>query len=132
MPNTIMKTAAFLWLSGAGLALGGCLSHAEALSPVQQGQQIAESQCSACHAVGMADESAHSEAPALRDLYKRYSLEDVRQAFSRGVHIGHPEMPTFHLDQVETESLLIYLTSIDPCAQPSSDEQAMERCFSAL
>lgn len=127
-----MRRTMLLCLAGAGMGLGGCLAYAETPSPAQQGRQIAESQCAACHAVGMDDESAHPEAPALRDLYKIYSLEGVRQAFARGVHIGHPEMPTFHFDQAETDQLLSYLTSIDPCAQPSSDEAAMERCFSPL
>ena len=126
------KTASLICLFGAALGLSGCVSHSEELSSVQRGQQIAESRCAQCHAIGMADESAHPEAPALRDLYKHYSLEDVRRSFSRGIHIGHPDMPTFHLDQDENESLLLYLLSIDPCAQPSSDQEAMDRCFSPL
>lgn len=132
MKNGTVKAIALLCLSAASLGLGGCLAYAKEPPLVERGRQIAERQCASCHAVGMEGESPDPAAPALRDLYRRYSLEDVRLAFSRGVHIGHPDMPIFHLDEAETEGLLAYLTSIDPCAQPSSDRQAMERCFSPL
>jgi len=107
-----------------------------AASPVtpeaRRGKTVAEQQCSQCHAIDLADASAVADAPPLRDLYKRYAIEDLRGAFVRGIEVAHPRMPVFRLSQRDVDNLLGYLRSIDPCAQPSTNEDAMAKCFEPL
>lgn len=96
------------------------------------GRIVAEQQCSRCHAIDLTGASAIAEAPPLRDLYKRYAIEDLRRAFVRGIEVAHARMPAFRLSPRDVDNLLAYLRSIDPCAQPSTDEEAMARCFEPL
>jgi cytochrome c len=41
-------------------------------------------------------------------------------------------MPKFRLRQTQIDELLVYLKSLNPCARPSSDTEAMNRCFEPL
>jgi mono/diheme cytochrome c family protein len=118
--------------AASSMVLSGCATPVVERSLTEDGREIAEQRCSSCHAIGLTDASARAGAPPLRDLYKRYALEDVRRAFSEGVHVGHPDMPTFHLEPGEVDRLVAYLRHLDPCAQPSSDEAAVSRCFAPL
>ena len=117
---------------GIALALASCATTPVDRTPVNLGRGIAERQCSGCHAVALTGASPRPQAPPLRDLYKRYAIEDLRRAFLTGIHVGHPDMPTFQLKPRDVDSLLIYLRSLDPCAQPASDTAAVERCFEPL
>jgi mono/diheme cytochrome c family protein len=96
------------------------------------GRNVAEQRCSQCHAIGLADASPVAKAPPLRDLYKRYPIEDLRGAFIRGIEVAHPRMPVFRLPPQDIDNLLAYLRSIDPCSQPSTNQEAMARCFEPL
>ena len=121
-----------LLASGPIMLLAACAAYPDTPAPAESGLAIAERRCAGCHAVGMADTSPRAGAPPLRDLYKRYPVDALHQAFLNGVHVGHPDMPTFRLSRGEVDALLAYLRSIDPCAQPSSDRAAMQRCFAPL
>lgn len=141
-----MRRSAFFIAAFATLALvAGCTepsapyvasavsSEASPVPPeAKLGRKVAEQQCSRCHAINLTDASAVADAPPLRDLYKRYAIEDLRGAFVRGIEVAHPRMPVFRLSQRDVDDLLAYLRSIDPCAQPSIDEAAMKRCFEPL
>lgn len=96
------------------------------------GRQVAELRCAQCHAIGLEDASATEGAPPLRDLYRRYAIDDLRDAFLHGLEVAHPRMPVFRLSEREVDRLVAYLRSIDPCAQPSTDSAAMARCFDPL
>lgn len=141
-----MRHPAFFIAASATFALAaGCaeppLSYAASASSAQAtrilpeaklGRKVAEQQCSQCHAIDLTGASAIAEAPPLRDLYKRYAIEDLRGAFVRGIEVAHARMPAFRLSPRDVDNLLSYLRSIDPCAQPSTDEEAMARCFEPL
>ena len=139
------RLALYIAASATIALLSGC---AEPLSPyvvnavplaagpvtpeAKRGRTVAEQQCSQCHAIDFTDASAVADAPPLRDLYKRYAIEDLRGAFVRGIEVAHPRMPVFRLSQRDVDDLLAYLKSIDPCAQPSTNKEAMARCFEPL
>ena len=112
--------------------LVGCAAVTADEPTIAQGQKVATANCAACHAVTLADSSPRADAPPLRDLYKRYSNHDLRRAVEQGIHIGHADMPTFRLGARDAQALAAYLWELNPCARPSSDEEAMERCFSRL
>lgn len=103
-----------------------------ALNRAKAGRGLVQARCASCHGVGMNDVSPRSEAPPLRDLYKRYPVDALRSAFLGGIHVGHRDMPAFRMSADEVEAVLAYLKSVDPCAQPSSDQAAMDRCFAPL
>lgn len=103
-----------------------------ALNRAKAGRGLVKARCASCHAVEMSDVSPRPEAPPLRDLYKRYPVDALRSAFLAGIHVGHRDMPAFRMPADEVEAVLAYLKSIDPCAQPSSDQAAMDRCFAPL
>ncbi|ARR53327.1 hypothetical protein HY78_07670 [Rhizorhabdus wittichii DC-6] len=80
----------------------------------------------------MEGESPHPDAPPLRDLFKRYPIYALRGAFLEGLEVGHRDMPRFILEADETSAIISYLESLNPCAHPSSDDAAMERCFGPM
>lgn len=124
VPVTI---AGLLILSATAAA---CAAPRPSSDPVA-GLAVAQQHCGRCHAIALDDTSSMAEAPPLRDLYRRYAIEDLRRAFLEGLQVAHP-MPVFELSEREVDRLLSYLRSIDPCVQPSSDRAAMDRCFSPL
>ncbi|MBX3531959.1 MAG: c-type cytochrome [Rhizobiaceae bacterium] len=79
---------------------------------VEIGRQIAEFNCSECHAVGTDDESRHPEAPPFRHLSQRYPLDALEEAFAEGIYVGHPDMPTFEATPDQLAALLAYLATI--------------------
>lgn len=60
-----------------------------------------------------------SAAPRLRDLGRRYPVDQLAEAFAEGIVTAHPAMPEFVLTQSENRDLIAYLTSI----QSGTDEQ---------
>jgi len=85
---------------------------AQAEDLVKRGRQIAEMNCSPCHAIGARDESKHPQAPPMRDLSKRYPLDALEEAFVEGIYSGHPDMPEFKATSDQVTALLAYLDTI--------------------
>ena len=122
----------YMVVIGATLFALGCATVPTAGSPPEAGHRLVQTRCAGCHAVEASGASRRADAPPLRDLYKRYPIEGLRSAFLAGVHVGHRDMPTFKMQTHEVDAVLAYLKTIDPCVQPSSDQAAMDRCFSPL
>jgi cytochrome c len=121
-----------LCLFAAGLALSACTADRIASAPVPSGRQLAEQRCAGCHAIGEEDSSRNPRAPALRIIYRRYPVDGLREAFAKGLEVGHRDMPHFTLRPAEIDSLVDYLRSLNPCGRPSSDTAAMEKCFAPM
>ena len=96
------------------------------------GGQLAEQKCAGCHAIGETGASPNPRAPALRDLYRRYPVDGLREAFAQGMEVGHRDMPRFVLTPGEIDKLVDYLRSLNPCQRPSSDAAAMAKCFAPM
>lgn len=114
----------------AALALAGCKS----VPPPPQtwkhpGHELVQRKCGGCHAVDMEHYSINSDAPPLRDLFRRYPIVGLDEAFARGLVVGHYDMPRFTLPPDERAQILDYLKSLDPCMQPSPDGAIMQHCF---
>lgn len=114
-------------IAGAVLAGG-----AAAPLPAATGHEVAERQCASCHAIDLTGESPDPLAPPLRDLFKRYPVYALDEMLRKGLEVGHRRMPRFVLPSEDIGPLLDYLRDLDPCAKPSADRAAMERCFAPL
>lgn len=115
-----------------GLALGGCARLPEQASPPMSSRELTLRRCGGCHAVTLTDASPHPNAPPLRDMFKRYPVYALGEALRKSIEVGHRDMPRFALSADESSAIISYLDSLNPCAAPSSDDSAMERCFSPL
>lgn len=82
-----------------------------------RGLQIADRNCSLCHAVGRDGASPHPKAPPLRTLAGRYPLESLGEAFAEGAVVGHTGMPQIQLAPQQINDLIVYLKTL-PADQP--------------
>lgn len=96
------------------------------------GRQLAKQKCASCHAIGEDDSSSNPNAPPFRALHRRYPVDAVREAFLKGLEVGHRDMPTFILTPQEITDIISFLRDLDPCGQPSSDSTAMAKCFAPV
>ena len=78
---------------------------------VQDGREIAEAQCSSCHAVGPYGDSPNPRSPTFRTLLSRYHADVLREELIAGIRVAHP-MPQFQFNPQGTDALIAYLESI--------------------
>ncbi|MGD9920970.1 MAG: cytochrome c [Pseudorhodoplanes sp.] len=98
-------TAALLCLSlAAPPALGA--------GSVEEGRDLAQRLCAACHAIDRGERSPISGAPAFRRLEPQVDLDDLVDRLQGGVLAGHPQMPAFVMKEHEARSLVAYMRSL--------------------
>lgn len=66
--------------------------------------------------MGRLGDSPLPKAPRLRDLHRRYPVEQLGEALAEGIVVGHGPMPEWVLDSHEVEALTAYLKSLEPDA----------------
>ena len=86
---------------------------AQTMLSVNRGETIVQMYCSQCHAVGKTGSSPLTYAPALRDLHRRYPVEQLEEAFAEGIYTGHREMPRFQFEPGQIDDLIAYLKSLE-------------------
>jgi cytochrome c len=79
---------------------------------VRRGQELLESNCSHCHAVGRTGASSHAAAPPFRTLSRRYPIEELTEALAEGLSVGHVDMPEFVFEPDDVGAIIDYLKSI--------------------
>jgi len=79
---------------------------------IGQGQAMAETLCSGCHAVGTSGESPHREAIPFRQLSWNYPVEALAEPLAEGIMVGHPDMPEWQFDPQDIDALLAYIETI--------------------
>lgn len=77
-----------------------------------RGQEIAQSNCARCHAVGRTGESPRLEAPPFRTLSRNFPVTDLEEALVEGISSGNPIMPEFQFSPDDAHALVTYLQSI--------------------
>lgn len=80
---------------------------------ISVGQTFVESNCSACHAVGLNDESPLSGAPPFRELHEYYPVEDLAESLAEGIVTGHTGMPQFALSPEVIGDVISYLKTLE-------------------
>lgn len=78
----------------------------------ERGAVFAREQCAACHAVGENGASPLAAALPLREISRRYPVEQLEEAFAEGFVSTHSTMPEFVLDAGQNRDLIAYLASI--------------------
>jgi mono/diheme cytochrome c family protein len=84
----------------------------------RRGNAVLTRNCSRCHAIGAAGNSAHREAPAFRTLGQRYPIESLAETLAEGLSTGHPDMPEFIFETRDVAAILAYLQAIQEPAPP--------------
>lgn len=100
---------------GILVLLAACASGREAqqqAARIQHGHEIAQANCSRCHAIGGAGESPFPEAPPFRTLSRNYRVDSLTEAFAEGISVGHPAMPEFQFEPDDIDDLVAYLQSV--------------------
>lgn len=78
----------------------------------ERGAAFAQARCSSCHAVSSQGPSPLAAAPPLREISRRYPVEQLGEAFAEGFVTTHSTMPEFVLDAGQNRDLIAYLASI--------------------
>jgi len=79
---------------------------------IDRGGAFARARCASCHAVSGDGNSPLAAAPPLREIGRRYPVEQLGEAFAEGFVTTHPIMPEFVLDEAQNRDLIAYLKSI--------------------
>ena len=79
---------------------------------IEGGQLLVQKHCGGCHAISTKDLSKHREAPAFRDVLKRYSASDLEEALAEGILTGHADMPEFKFEPVDVRAIIKYLSTL--------------------
>jgi mono/diheme cytochrome c family protein len=113
----MLKLLAGCLLAWVVLANNGAAQQTQA---EERGLEIAQSNCSRCHAVGRTGESPRREAPPFRTLSRNFPVTDLEEALVEGISSGNPIMPEFEFSPEDAHALVTYLESIqDRQAQPA-------------
>jgi mono/diheme cytochrome c family protein len=80
--------------------------------PVNDGKMLVEANCARCHAIEKNDRSTHRDAPPFRELWQRYPLDALEEAFAEGIYTGHPDMPEFSATPEQIEAIIAYIGSL--------------------
>lgn len=100
-------------IAGTLLSTSASLADGDTLGELQRdGLALAERMCAQCHAIGSIGASAHSSAPAFRELDRRIDLDGFTRQLREGLASGHPDMPTFRFSREDARALTAYLRAI--------------------
>lgn len=102
--------------SGSGDAWAQDAKKGEVEARIARGLAIAAENCSACHAIGLDDESPTrvNENTAFRQLHERYPIAMLEEAAQTGKISGHDEMPEFQFEPEDAKALLTYIDTLAP------------------
>ena len=78
----------------------------------EEGQGLAEANCTRCHAVSKEGASPLAAAPPFRDVAKRYSLEELMDAFMEGLPVRHEIMPDWDMTEDQSIAISLYIMSL--------------------
>ncbi|GBD47823.1 c-type cytochrome [Methylopila sp. Yamaguchi] len=112
-PNFDRMVRRLLLVVGGLLLLAEPATSDETTASVERGRQIAQDNCSTCHAIGTSGNSPLDGAPPFRKLHNSYPVEQLSELFIEGVASPHSAMPDFHLDQDESNDMVAYLKSLE-------------------
>jgi mono/diheme cytochrome c family protein len=87
---------------------------APSVARIQRGVQLARTHCAKCHSIDKRSPSPVAIAPALRDLHKRYPVDQLEEPLAEGLMTGHPSMPEFRFEPDQIDDFIAFLKSLEP------------------
>ena len=80
------------------------------LTPAQvEGRAILKNKCGRCHAIDVDGSSPLAKAPLFRNLYKKFSVKELRMRLSEGVVSHYRGMPQIDFTSEEIDRIIDYL-----------------------
>lgn len=83
-----------------------------AAEAVERGRLLTSQSCAGCHATGDTGASPMPAATPLREIARRYPLDQLEEAFAEGLVTGHPAMPPYAFRASEIDDIIAYLESL--------------------
>jgi Tfp pilus assembly protein PilF/cytochrome c5 len=81
---------------------------------IRQGKELAEKNCSSCHAVGATGRSPNKDATPFRIFYRRHPNLYLRIPTGYGIDTTHDRMPPFQLSREDMNAIIAYIDSFVP------------------
>ena len=102
---------------GAGLAFALAVAGGRGIANEPQkleaaGHAILAEKCARCHAIEKTGDSPLAQAPAFRDLHKKYPVANIAEALAEGIVTGHPDMPSTPFVQDDIDAIIAYIEAL--------------------
>jgi mono/diheme cytochrome c family protein len=81
---------------------------------LEHGRQLAEINCTKCHALDQTSESPLTDAPPFREVALNYTVEELTDGFLEGLAVRHPLMPDWEMTEKQAEDLTAFIMSLRP------------------
>ena len=79
-----------------------------------RGEEIAQSNCASCHAIGRTGDSPNDSAPPFRAFHEMWPVEHLEEALAEGIMVGHAEgMPEFVFSTDQIAHFIAYLKTLE-------------------
>jgi mono/diheme cytochrome c family protein len=105
-------------IAAAGLLIGLVLSGSAGSDAAgarvlrDKGKVLLQKNCGRCHAVERVGASPLKGAPAMRDIYVRFSPRELQAELSEGMVSRHREMPQIDFSDEDVDAILAYLYAL--------------------
>ena len=109
-----------LLMFSAAALLAATSALAENADRLARGHLLVQRYCAACHAVNRTGESPNRAAPPLRDLHRRYAVDNLAEALAEGILVGHPAMPEMRFPPDDVQAILAYIKSVQTLQRTSA------------
>jgi cytochrome c len=76
------------------------------------GEALLQKNCSRCHSITAKGESPLKGAPPLREVYRKYPIQQLEYGFAEGLGSKHLDMPQIQFSTEQVAAILDYLGSI--------------------
>lgn len=77
-----------------------------------KGLRLAETNCTRCHAIGVAGASPFAPAPPFREVAKNYTQEELVDGFMEGLAVRHQAMPDWDMTMDQAEAIATYIMAL--------------------
>jgi mono/diheme cytochrome c family protein len=108
-----VQDAAFAQAGKGMQAAAAKKEDARSVARVQRGVRLARTHCAKCHSIDKRSPSPVAIAPALRDLHKRYPVDQLQEPLAEGLMTGHPSMPEFRFEPDQIDDFIAFLKSLE-------------------
>lgn len=79
---------------------------------IERGRLLTSTACASCHATGPTGDSPLPDATPLREIVRRYPLDQLEETFAEGLVTTHPAMPGYIFRASEIDDLIAWLETL--------------------